>query len=292
MVTDAKEIKRRIISTLNYKGPLLPIYIAKEIGLDMIFTSAFLSELISEKEIQSTYMRVGSSPIYFLKEHESQLEKYQEYIKGKEKEALQFLKEKLFLKDEIQEPSIRVALRQLKDFAIPFQKEEKIIWRYFIASEEDYKREEVKKQEILPEQTTSKNEIDFEEKPKPEKQIKKEKSNKKIISKKLTKSISQKKNEKFFDLVKENLNQKKIEILGIEGFNKEELFLIVKENHEEKLLIAFNKKRITEEDIIKAYKKSSETNKKFIILSLGETSKKLENLIKAIKNLSKIEKIE
>jgi len=57
------------------------------------------------------------------------------------------------------------------------------------------------------------------------------------------------------------------------------------------LLIAYNKKRINENDIIKAHKKALELNLKYIILSLGEPLKKLTNLIEALKNLEKIEKI-
>ena len=70
------------------------------------------------------------------------------------------------------------------------------------------------------------------------------------------------------------------------------MVLRVKIKGEEKLLVAYNKKRISEEDILNAYKKATEFNLKYIILSLGEPLKKINNLIKAIKDLSEIEKIE
>ena len=59
----------------------------------------------------------------------------------------------------------------------------------------------------------------------------------------------------------------------------------------EKLLVAYNKKRISELDILNAHKKASEKNLPYVILSLGETSKKLTSFIEAIKDLSGIEKI-
>ena len=77
----------------------------------------------------------------------------------------------------------------------------------------------------------------------------------------------------------------------IESFNKNDLILRVKSSDQEKLLIAYNKKRINETDIIKANKKAQESNLPYIILSLGGPLKKLDNLINAIKNLTEIEKL-
>ena len=49
MVKDTSEIKEKILSILKRRGPSLPVHIAKEIESSMLFTSAFLSELVSEK---------------------------------------------------------------------------------------------------------------------------------------------------------------------------------------------------------------------------------------------------
>jgi len=77
---DANRIKEKILNFLDKNGPSLPVHIAKEIGMDMIFTSAFLSELISHQKIKTSHMKVGISPIYFLPGQEKGLEKYSEYI--------------------------------------------------------------------------------------------------------------------------------------------------------------------------------------------------------------------
>ena len=84
---------------------------------------------------------------------------------------------------------------------------------------------------------------------------------------------------------------KNIEILNIEGFDKNELYLKIRENKTEKLLVAYNKKKITEDDILKAYKKSSDEKLSYSIISFGEPSKKLSNIIEASKNLREIKKI-
>ena len=296
MVQDTSNIKEKILSILKRRGPSLPVHIAGETGLSMLFASAFLSELFSEKKIKISNMKVGNSPVYFLPEQEHLLENFSQYIKGKEKEAFLLLKEKKFLNDKEQEPAIRVALRAIKDFAIAFKKNEEIFWRYFTEKEElEIKEKQEQNKEEAPTiktQTPSKEQEKLPEK----KEIKEldifEKEQTKPRKKITRKKTSQKKNEKFFNKVKEYLSKKSIEILDIESFSKNDLVLKIKKEDKEKLLMAYNKKRITEPDLIQAYKKALETNLPYIILSLGEPTKKLSNFIKAIKKLEKISKIE
>lgn len=333
---DTSQLKEHILRTFRIKGPCLPTHIASEINMSILFTSAFLSELLGERKLKISNLRVGSSPIYFIPGTEPQLEKYTQHIKGKEKEAYMKLKEKKFLKDRQQEPAIRVALREIKDFAIPFQKENEIIWRYFTIPESDYK--EIKplptlhsnpqppSQHIIHSQTPQpipKSSFHLSTSPAKDRLVettqlseqktpeskeskplnifdeKKQIQKKKIVNtlkntrkKTIKKPSSEKKNEKFFNNIKEYLTKKSIEILDIIGFNKNGLTLKVRINGRENLLIAYNKKRITEEDIINAHKKASEYNLKYIILSLGDQLKKTANLINAIKDLERIEKIE
>ncbi|MFH1801681.1 MAG: hypothetical protein ABH804_02500 [archaeon] len=275
-VQDASQIKEKIIQTINIKGPSLPVHLASACGQSILFTSAFLSELFSEKKIKISNLRVGSSPIYFLPGQEPMLENFSQYLKSREKEAYLLLKGKKSLKDEEQEPAIRVALRAIRDFAIPFDRSGEIYWRYFTASEEEIQGEKPKIKE--EEKGKISKELEIFEKPKQKK--------------KQVKKKSSAKNEKFFERVKEFLSKKEIQILNIENFRKDELLLRAKENEEEKLFIIYNKKRITESDIVSAYKKALEFNLKYVVLSFGEPAKKLDNFIKAAKNLSKIEKIE
>jgi len=295
---DTSGIKEKILYILRTRGPSLPVHIANQTGLSILFASAFLSELLSEKKIKMSNMRVGSSPVYFIPGQEKNLEKFSEHLKSKEKEAFLLLKEKKFLNDDKQQPAIRVALREIRDFAIPFRKEEQIIWRYFTSLETEFKQKElkplkIKQVEIInpPSKLTPTHQI--KEKSKEldifDKSIKKKSVLKKKTSRK--KAIPQKKNNKFFNKVKEFLSNRSIEILDIESFNKNDLILLIRKQGEEKLLVAYNKKRVNESDIIKANKKASELNLNYIILSLGEPLKKLDSLIDAIKRLSEIEKL-
>lgn len=142
MIQDALKVKEKIISFIRLRGPSLPVHIAKETGLSILFASAFLSDLYGEKVIGISNLKVGSSPLYFIPGQETQLENFSKYLKSKEKEAFLLLKEKKFLADSELQPAIRVALREIKDFAIPFRKDEDIYWRYFTVPEENFNLEE------------------------------------------------------------------------------------------------------------------------------------------------------
>ena len=111
------------------------------------------------------------------------------------------------------------------------------------------------------------------------------KSEKKKISKKKT----TKKNDIFFNKVKEFLSSKFITIIEVENLSKNELILRIKSKGKENVLFAYNKTRINEADIIKASKKANEIKLPYILLSKGGPLKKVENLLEALKQLDSIE---
>jgi len=153
----------------------------------------------------------------------------------------------------------------------------------------------------LPIPEKSKEDKKVEEKEEPLQEKKKIIKEKEEIPKKKTKTpktskkkstAGQAQNNKFFDKIKEFLSRETIEIVNIESFNKNEILLRIKYEGTEKLLVAYNKKKISDTDIINANKKALGLNLKYMILSMGEPSKKLLNLIESAQNLEKIEKIE
>lgn len=311
---DTSNIKNRVVSFVRIRGPSLPVQIAKEVGLSILFTSAFLSEIFSEKELKMSHMRVGSSPLYFIQGQEPMLERFSEHLKSKEREAFTLLKEKKFLKDLEQLPAIRVALREIKDFAIPFKNGEEIIWRFLTAEESEFKDEKKPEPKILVKEETIEKpvlEITKEEQEEVKKEVKEEtkeeikpevisvftKQKKKYLvpktktAKKKTSSKS-KQDEKFIERVKEFLSKNSIEIIHIEGIKKEEMILKVRTNEGEQLLIAYKKKKITDSDIVKAAKKAAEMNLKYSVLSMGELPKKVSDLIGALQNIRDIRKVE
>ena len=296
MAQDAAQIKEKIINVIQTKGPSLPVHVAKETGLSILFASAFLSELFNAKQIVMSHLRVGSSPLYFIKGQEAQLENFSQYLKSKEKDAFLLLKEKRILQDSEQQPAIRVALREIKDFAIPFEKNNEVFWRYFIEEEPEKieSKETPEKEKVEKEIPEEKIQEEIKEEEHGKKETKEEKPKKKIKTASKTKKTSKtkKKDENFFNKIKDFLEKQNIEIIDIKDFKNNEAILKIKKQENEELLFVFNQKKITEKEITKSYKKASEEKMKYSILSLGEPSKKLSDLISAIKDLSEIRKIE
>ncbi len=297
----APNTKENILAFVKQKGPSLPVQIAKEIGLSILFTSAFLSELFSEKELKMSNMRVGSSPLYFVQGQEPMLEKFEEHLKSKEREAFALLKERKFLKDLEQLPAIRVALREIKDFAIPFKKDEEIIWRFLTVPETDFKEEKKPEVKVVAEKEIVEKPLlevikKEEEKPSVEHLVKEKKKPQRAEQK--TKTVKRKTpskskyDEKFIERVKGFLSKNAVEIINIEGVKKDEIILRIKSNGSEQLLIAYKKKKITEKDIINAAKKAAEMNLKYSVLSMGELPKRVSELIGALQNIKDIGKVE
>lgn len=316
---NALEIKEKILWVLKKRGPSLPVHIATETGLSILFSSAFLSELLSEKKIKISIMRVGSSPIYFLEGQEYMLERFANSLKSKEKDAFVLLRKEKFLRDTEQTPAIRVALRAIGDFAVPFRKNNEIFWRYYLTPESEFPGfhgdSEIKKSSpvIIVEEEISETIIEpetkiiqekFESPITPSSEIKKievqkelsssekEKPKKASIKKPIKKKL-EKESDKFFNKVKEWMSHNSMEIVDIAGLTKSNIILRIKPSNtnEEQLLIAFNKKKLTDSDIVKAGKKASEIGLRYHLISLGEPSKKIIDLMNAGKNLVNLKKI-
>ena len=113
------------------------------------------------------------------------------------------------------------------------------------------------------------------------------------ISKKL-KPIRKEKpiDETFLNEVKQALEKKHIEIIKIESFDKKQVIAKIKINTQEKLLIALNKKKLEDEEIIKASKLASLHSMPYFIMLKGEASKKTKEAIEAYKRLVSIERID
>ena len=143
-VNKVNQQKERILSIVKMKGPSLPLQIARGIGADGLFTSAFLSELYSEKKLKMSSMKVGSSQLYFLEGQETMLENFIHHLNIREQEAFSLLKNEKVLQDEMQAPVVRVALRAIKDFAIAMRVringDSKIFWKYSLLPDTEFER--------------------------------------------------------------------------------------------------------------------------------------------------------
>ncbi len=318
------ENKERIISNLRIRGPSLPIHIARTISVSPLFASAFLSELYAEDKIKISHIRVGSSPLYFLSGQEPLLENFIEYLNHKEKEAFSVLKKNLVLDDNEQEPAIRVALRAIKDFAVPIKvkinEESKLFWKYFQLSDQDVKEEiqkilaEPKKEEIKKIKSEEKIEpkepevkLKLEEKLIPgqiiekslqaiEKEFSEQDKEKKESKEKFEKKKRQK--DKTYDFpsnIKGYLTAKDIEILSSILEKKKEFTAKIRIDtlfgKQEFYLIAKDKKKVNEDDLTLALQRAQSEKMPAIFMSSGELDKKAKEYLSGWSSLIKFERI-
>jgi len=305
MSVDIDKINRtkdKILSTITLRGPSLPIQIAKSVGIENLFCSAFLSELKSENKIRTSHMRVGSSPIYYLSGQEPLLENFIEFLNQREKEAFHLIKKEKILKDSEQNPVIRVALASIKDFVSPIrvksEEGENIIWKYHLISEEEFNSIIDGKKKKKEEKIEPKKKEEIEKEPK---LIEKKEEIKKVefvLLPEQTKEKSEdnKSNYKFPEMIKDFLNKKNMKVLSSELEKKREMFgkisIETLLGNQSLYLIAKDKKSINELDINAAIMKSQEHKMPSLLLSTGNITKKAQTYLKDWENIVKFLKLE
>tara|TARA_Y100000310_G_C20617932_1_gene781662 strand:- start:82 stop:960 length:879 start_codon:yes stop_codon:yes gene_type:complete len=286
---DIEEKKRKIISFLDSNGPSLPVRIAKKIEMEPVFASAILSELLNEKRIKLSHMKIGASPLYLLPNQEKKLEEQNSNLKNIEREAYLKLKENKFIIDKDEIPAIRVALRNLKDFAKSFNFKEKIIWRYAFISEEEIINLLKKENPEKIEKKRIENNLEIK--------IPKEiiTHSKEIIPKENKMEDIFKENEfstEFSEEVKNFLSKNKIELVEeIQADKKEIVAKISIETTLGKLnfiLIAKNKKTTSKDEIHSALQRANYHKMPCLYLLKKEPQKSILKFIEEYKNLIKI----
>jgi len=273
------ETNEKILSIIKEKGPVLPVQVSREINDNILITSARLSELLTAKRIKISNLKVGGSPLYYSSGQESKLQNYVDNLKDMEKKAYDILLQNKILKDSYQEPAVRVALREIKDFAVPLQvnyeNKIEIFWKWYMI---DNKEAEVliknillKKIKSVPEKTL--------EKPKEEKQEPSElkKDTTKKIKRTIDKVVFLKEVQDFFDRSKINI---------IETYNTKrssEIDFIIELQTTIGNIKYFckskNKKKINDSDISTAVIQSQSKNLPLLFLTNGDLAKKAQEML-------------
>ena len=292
-VQKVNDTKQRILSMITTAGPSFPAKISRETNISPLFVGALLSELVAEQKLVMSSMKVGSSPLYLVKGQEQNLEKFTQYLNSKEQEVVFRLKQIQLLDDSAEDPATRVALRKIKDFAIPVSAkvdgEEKLFWKYFTLGEleansilqkadkpkkaqKEDKVEEVeeKKEQIKEIKQEIKKEV-VKETQELKEEIKQEKSEKRKAKKTIEKEPS-----KFVNSLKEYHAQVKVDhSLGVQEY----------------LLIAKDKKKLTEDDLAIALHKAQEHKMPALLMSKGDLDKPAQAYLEQWRNLIKFEKL-
>ncbi len=141
-MAEDNRVCQRVLEIVKQKGPVVPSQVSVEIGTSSLIVSAILSELASGKQIRISSVKIGGSPLYYAPGQEEKLQNYVKYLHEKEVKAYELLKSKMVLQDEILEPVMRVALREIKDFALPLNVQTpdggvKLFWKWYMLSNGD-----------------------------------------------------------------------------------------------------------------------------------------------------------
>lgn len=272
METQQTTVGEKILEVMKLRGPVLPVHVTKAAECDILIASAHLSELASKKLIKISSLKVGGSPLYFLPGQESRLQDFTDNLHEKEKKAFDLLKHKKVLRDQDLDPVFKVAIREIKDFAIPLEVTHKgnmeIFWKWALSSNAEV--EPLIKNALkigIPETENDKKISDVGE-------IKRQEIKKEYVKK--PKQIVE---DLFWAKINNYFNRNKIEIIEKE---------IIKKNSEIELVIkipsnvgdltyfckARSKKRIADSDMINAFVKGQLRKLPVLFLTDGELTKK------------------
>ncbi|MBI2135013.1 hypothetical protein HYU09_03405 [Candidatus Woesearchaeota archaeon] len=294
----------QILDLVKKKGPILPVHVSKQINDNLLMTSARLSELLSNKKIKISSIKVGGSPLYYVEGQEIRLQDFSDNLGSKEKEAYNLLKEKKILRDAALEPAIRVALRIIKDFSIPlnvnYDNRTEIFWKWYLTqnNEAQEKIREILSKKIepdlslknpqaeleTPKQTETQKPLIKEEIPKtlakePEKAIIKEKAEQKKEARKKPKHDNN-----FNNKISSFFNKNKIEILETKEIktNIETDFIVelaTSIGNAKYFCKTKNKAKINESDLSTALLSAQSKGLPLIFLTNGEISKKAKEMM-------------
>ena len=297
--------KQKIIELIKTKGPVIPAQVAKEINSDILMSSAHLSELSSESKVKISNIKIGGTPLYYLPGQEASLQNFSSNLHEKARKAFELLKEKKILRDTKSDPVMRVALREIKDFAIPlqvtYQDNKEIFWKWHMLGKEEAEsliKSALTKKDVLKKEKEIKPETEKEpfkkiiEEKKPE--IKKETIKKEPLKQKEINRTDD--TSHFLEEIHSYLNDNKVTIK-----NKE----IIRKNSEIDFILevpstigaleyyckAKNKKRVNDSDLSSAYAQGQLKKLPVLFLTKGELTKKAKEISEKEFRQIKIKKI-
>ncbi len=329
MSANVFEVKQKIMDYISSRGPSLPAHLTKVSEMNLTFTSAILSELLSDKKLKLSSLRVGSSPLYLIPGQEEKLESFISNLKEPEVEAFKRLKQNKILDDEKQDSVMRVALRSIRDFAIPLKHKEKLYWKYHLLSDEkatlaisesdepvqaigqdrvigqqiwnDIQKQQISKEMVdeLVRKQVEKMVTDIKEKnaevpQEPIQEVKKPEFNDIEVERKKPivrrKTKMLSKKDLFLKISNEYLLEIGFEVLEV--LKSDANKVICKTKREKEFIVIFsNKKRIDEKELLKDLKKYNSFGLPVEVFISGEPSKKVLEKMDLLSKVQKIEKI-
>lgn len=262
------EKEAKVLSHIRTFGPVLPFKIAKELNTSILLASAILSGMVRSGKLKSSFQKIGSSQVYYLKgQEERALKMLHSSLNEFQKKFLSDFKNKKAVFDSDLSPRERIFIRELLDFIKPVKVEmngkEEIFWRYYNMPPEEALKAITKVQKTTEKKLESKSSLFLSyEKPK------------KTISKR----------EDIFNNVIEFLKNNNVIIIEERIVRKGyeyNLIIEVKSILPQKYYIKIkNKLRLNESDLSLAWMEGKSKNLPVIIFTSGKLTSKAEKFHK------------
>lgn len=286
--------KTKILSFIKERGPVIPRDLSKVFGGDTFFMGAVLSQMVDSKELKISSAKIGGSPAYYLSGQEEKLSLLYNFLPGKEKEAYDLLKEKKIIRDSETDPAIRVALRNIKDFAKPLEVnlpgKTEIFWKWHLLPNNDAEKKIkdifVPQQETAEkkEQTIEKKEVVQEKAPEQQKTKPTEKpktETEEIV--KVPPQTSTKTESGLMDKLREIFGKKDIEIVEFNIIRKNDIELLIKLPSAVGKLTYFckatDKKKVNDKDLSSVFVQSQMKKLPALYATTGQISKKGKEML-------------
>ncbi|MEK6920879.1 MAG: hypothetical protein AABX82_03270, partial [Nanoarchaeota archaeon] len=133
--------KQQVLSVVRMKGLVVPADLVREFHADTFIMGAVLSDLVHDKTIGITTVKIGGSPVYYPVENKEKLVDLYKYLNEKDKSTYVLLRDTKILLDTEQSPLVRFSLRNIKDYAKPIEVtaagETKLFWKWYLATEQE-----------------------------------------------------------------------------------------------------------------------------------------------------------
>jgi len=247
-------LEQKILNLLQQNGPNIPAVISKSMEQEAMFVNAMLSVLKNKGLVKTSYLKIGSSSIYYLLGQENKVrEMLYERLDKREKELLTKIDEQQKINQQDLTPPERFFLKNLLDFIKIEQNNNQIII---------HSLKKIEKPTILIEQQ-------------------------KLPTKKILKTSIKKQTDKdeFLTNINQFFNQKNVIILKHESLrkNNEHDFVVRIKNQlttQEYYLKAYKKKSVNEKDLTQTWFTSQKKQLPSILLTTGNLTKKAQIFLK------------
>ncbi|PIN78608.1 hypothetical protein COV16_05780 [Candidatus Woesearchaeota archaeon CG10_big_fil_rev_8_21_14_0_10_34_8] len=133
--------KDNVLQVVKMKGYVVPSDLTRQFHVDTFIMGAVLSDLVREKKLIISHVKVGRSPVYYPPEHKSKLQDLYNYLNEKDKQVYDLLKKEKVLRDTDQSPLIRVSLKTMRDYSKPIEvtvgDKTQIFYKWYLATDQE-----------------------------------------------------------------------------------------------------------------------------------------------------------